>query len=255
MSDIHFTSDLHIGHVLPAEHRWARHRSEPQPADDVLVAWHDELLATNWDAVVRPDDHVWVLGDISSGGAKAQRNALDWIRARSGVKHLVAGNHDDCHPMHRESHKWQRVYLGLDKPCLPAPFASVQMAAKRRVGWNASPDYKGGHVSVYLSHFPYRADRGKKMRYPEWRLKNCGSILLHGHTHFTEKLSHDVNVWDPALPEVPQIHVGVDAWDMAPVHGDVIREMVLKLLGVPVGEKHAQAHREANEKVAADADS
>lgn len=129
------TSDLHIGHRKVAETRGYGYINS-----DIVTA-HDAALAHLWDAVVHPDDHVWVLGDISAGGSAAQKNALQWIKQRPGHKHLIAGNHDGCHPMHRDSHKWQAIYLSA--------FDSVQMAAKRRV------PLAQGHVSVMLSHFPY----------------------------------------------------------------------------------------------------
>jgi calcineurin-like phosphoesterase family protein len=108
-------------------------------------------------------------------------------------------------------------------------FASVQLAARRRF---SLPD--GGYVSVYLSHFPYKADRTGPPRHPEWRLPNCSNILLHGHTHFEEKVSYDVNVWDPNLARTPQIHVGLDAWNLCPVSHDDVQQLVWETLGVNV---------------------
>ena len=199
LANVWFTSDLHIGHVSVAE--W---RGFPD------VAAHDALLADNWDAMVHPDDVVWVLGDISAGGTKASRDALDWIKARNGVKHLVAGNHDRCHPMHRDSHRWQREYLSA--------FESVQMAAKRRVSLDQ------GHLTVMLSHFPYEGDHGVT-RFPEWRLRQSAEHpILHGHTHSPLK---DSLVYVPSLGNfVHQFHVGVDAWEFKPVPWDVVADKI-----------------------------
>ncbi len=170
---------------------------------EAVTDWHDRILAANWDRVVRPDDVVWVLGDISAGGRAAQLNALEWIKQRPGVKHLIAGNHDGCHPMHRDSHKWQRIYLEA--------FESVQMAAKRRV------PLLHGHTSVMLSHFPYMGDHGAD-RYHEWRLRAVAGVpVVHGHTHSDQR-------WD--RPYSLQIHVGVDAWNLTPVHWDEIVKIV-----------------------------
>lgn len=169
------------------------------------VERHDAVLAFRWDAVVKPDDVVWVLGDISVGGKGAQLKALEWIKQRPGIKHLISGNHDSCHPLHRDSHKWQRTYLEA--------FESVQMAAKRRV---PLPD---GHVSVMLSHFPYSGDHGAD-RYQEWRLRETCMSVIHGHTHSDQKLSLTLE------RGTPQIHVGVDAWNLTPVHWDEIVKIV-----------------------------
>lgn len=105
------TSDLHVGHAKVAEmraHAGGWHNLAQSPD---VVEWHDTLLECNWDKMVKPDDTVWVLGDISAGGSAAQKHALEWIGQRNGIKHLIAGNHDGCHPMHRDSHKWQPAYL------------------------------------------------------------------------------------------------------------------------------------------------
>lgn len=177
------------------------------PDVERVVAWHDEILAEHWDSVVRKDDIVWVLGDISSGANQAQRDALAWIQQRPGIKHLIAGNHDGVHPLHRDSHRWLPVYLD-------GAFATVQMAAKRRVA------LREGHVSAFLSHFPYEADRGAT-RYPEWRLRDMGNYLLHGHTHAPEKFCGR------------EIHVGVDAWGFRPVPLDEITAYIQTCEGHP----------------------
>lgn len=190
-----FTADLHIGHQKVAEIRLGQ---------GVTTGYHDDLLAENWDSLIEPEDTIWVLGDISAGGSTAQRNALEWVKQRPGTKHLIAGNHDGCHPMHRNSHKWQPVYLEA--------FASVQMAARRRF-----TKYQT-HTSVLLSHFPYEGDR-EFTRYPEWRLRDEGHPILHGHTHSVMKRSHSEGL-------TPQVHVGVDAWDLWPVSLEAVGRLL-----------------------------
>lgn len=80
MSNVFYTSDLHIGHRRVSELRG--YGSTDQ---------HDGVLGWKWDSDVRPDDTVWILGDISINGGQ---HALDWIAERPGHKVLVAGNHD-----------------------------------------------------------------------------------------------------------------------------------------------------------------
>lgn len=204
---VFFTSDLHVGHRTVAALRGYGYLNS-SPDNDIRA--HDNMLADNWDDTVKHDDVVWVLGDVSSGAKQAQLNALEWIKQRPGQKHLIAGNHDSCHPMQRDSHKWQRIYLD-------GVFESVQMAAKRRIPGN------GGHVTVMLSHFPYNSDHTDESRYPEWRLNHRGFPLLHGHTHASSRLSFD----DGFLgTPTKQVHVGVDAWDYRPVHLDEIVKLV-----------------------------
>lgn len=183
-----FTSDLHIGHILVAGIRGFSD-----------VDSHDKHLAAQWDSRVKDDDQVWVLGDISAGGAKAQRNALLWLKDRPGIKHLVAGNHDGIHPMHRDAYKWHPQYLEV--------FASIAQTARRRIYGK----------EVLLSHFPYADDQAESHRHDQWKLPDCGVPVLHGHTHLSEKSS-------VSTKDTLQIHVGVDAHGFGPVSIDQISE-------------------------------
>lgn len=187
-SETWYTSDLHIGHLLVARKRGF------QTVED-----HDSELARRWDSVVSAEDKVWILGDISGGGKKNERAALAWLSDRPGTKHLIAGNHDSVHPMHAEAH------LGLKT--FSAAFASVQQSARRRLAGQ----------EVLLSHFPYREpahpDDGHG-GFDQWRLPFLGSWLLHGHIHARTRV-HERN-----------IHVGLDAWGLAPVSIDVLAQML-----------------------------
>lgn len=189
---VFFTSDLHLRHKFVAGARRLGSyenvdRDSITPED---VQWHDDLLATNWDATVGKDDVVWMLGDLTGGGHVEY--ALEWVKARPGIKHLIVGNHDKAHPLHRDSHKFQRIFLDA--------FASVQMASRRKFTLS-------DQTSVYglLSHFPFSEDHSPEARYTEWRLRENDDYLLHGHTHSTERFNGK------------EIHVGVDAWDFTPV--------------------------------------
>lgn len=208
MSKVWFTSDLHIGHRKIAEIRVPQVLRSYDLEDKVW--FHDEMLADRWDSTVDKDDVVWVLGDISAGTKNAQLDALEWIKKRPGAKHLIAGNHDQVHPLHRNSHSWFSAYMGA--------FASVQMAAKRRVGLAT-----GSHVTVLLSHFPYAGDHLGVDRYPEWRLRDAGHYILHGHTH-----SEAVGSWHPR-----QIHVGLDAWGFDLVPLDRVHQIIQKAEAEP----------------------
>ncbi|SIG30645.1 serine/threonine specific protein phosphatase [Mycobacteroides abscessus subsp. abscessus] len=202
MTTVWFVSDLHIGHALVAVIRAERAgiALPANPVDRQLAAieWHDQTLAEKWDAIVHPGDQVWDLGDNSSGTNTAQMKSLAWLYQRPGEKHLVPGNHDRCHPMYRDAHKWQRDYLQV--------FQSVQPFARRRIGGR----------TVLMSHLPYLGDHTTAERYNQYRLRDEGAWLLHGHTHSTASY----------LPYVHQrqLHVGVDAWNLAPVGIDTLAE-------------------------------
>ena len=99
-------------------------------------------------------------------------------------------------------------------------FESVQAFARIRI--DGRP--------VLLSHFPYYGDHTALDRHSQYRLKDQGLWLLHGHTHSREKLGPFM------LPVVTfngepfyqgrQLHVGVDAWDLHPVsEADVLAQI------------------------------
>lgn len=220
---VFFTSDQHIQHVLVALLRWnATHgpgqqlvREDLSETDRVVLAhWHDKMLADKWDAVVSAGDQVFVAGDISVGGKTSEQAALEWIAARPGEKHIYLGNHDSPHPSNRDSHKAQKRYLSPimnrdgDQVLLPAPFESVQSAGRRRFSFD------GKKVDVVISHFPYFADREQPPRDLQWRLRDEGAYLIHGHLHTIKRFNGR------------EIHVGLDAWDFAPVPLEAITEYI-----------------------------
>lgn len=184
-----FTSDHHLGHRLVADKRGF-----------ASVEAHDAALAQYWDAVVGTGDTVWVLGDLTLGPL---HKALDWFTERPGRLKLIFGNHDEGHPMHRDAHKLQSDYLDV--------FEYVATGQRIRIAG----------VNILLSHFPYPGtsegtdEHGRPFddRYSQWRLPNEGLPLIHGHTHRDEKVS-----WNPlGWKSTPQIHVGLDAWELRPV--------------------------------------
>jgi calcineurin-like phosphoesterase family protein len=200
MSNTWFTSDLHIGHRLVAGHRGFE-LEHPQAGElglRVMVPYpeaHDAALADNWDAVVSPQDRVFVLGDVSMN---FKPEVADWIRARPGIKHLVAGNHDQAHPMHtrylKELPKFLEVFETVQ------PFLRLKMLGE----------------TVLLSHFPYEGegDRPGPDRHTQYRLRDEGAFLLHGHTHGQER-GHGY-----------QFHVGLDAWDLKLVPHQTILDWI-----------------------------
>lgn len=167
------TSDLHLGHTLVSTMRGFR---DPQEHDDHIVA--------RWRKAIKPEDDVWILGDISAGGSGGQLRALATLLPLPGRKILVAGNHDGVHPMHgRAALRWAPFYNDV--------FEHVCSEAQLRV--------EG--CKLRLSHFPRVADHTQEIRYPNWRPPIFPEWLLHGHTHSQE-------VWTSAN----EIHVGWDAW-------------------------------------------
>lgn len=67
---------------------------------------------------------------------------------------------------------------------------------------------------VKLCHLPYAGDHTPELRYPQYRPKDDGAWLLHGHVH---------TAWKQLGK---QINVGVDQWSFAPVSLPEIVEII-----------------------------
>ena len=167
-----FTSDQHFGHA-----NIIRFCDRPFADSDEMTR---ELVARH-NAVVGETEEVFHLGDFSLD----ERLVPQILPLLNGRHRLVVGNHDKCHPCHKKSDAAKRRYLAYG-------FASVQTVV---------------HMGPWLlCHLPYAGTPEHKTRYPEWRPKDEGRWLLHGHVHEQWQIRGRM------------INVGVDKWDYAPVH-------------------------------------
>lgn len=183
-----FTSDHHFGHRKVSE---IRGFATPAHHNLEIVKRHNDL--------VKPDDVVYMLGDLSAGSSSATYDALGWVNRMNGRKRLIAGNHDPIHPMHRASHGWYPAYMAASQAFESvAPFGRASVLG----------------IKVLLSHFPYHVDRDEP-RYTQWRLRDEGEWLLHGHLHTDRKITSGT-----------EIHVGLDSWDLSPVSADKIYDFI-----------------------------
>lgn len=183
MSRNFYWSDLHLGHDKVAQLR----------GFDSTAA-HDAHIFDRWEAAVTKRDTVWVLGDLAMA---SPRLALALIETLPGTKHLILGNHDAAHPMHRNAHRQQKRYLQA--------FDSVQTMARHKL---AGKDF-------LLSHHPYRGDSGAhEDRHTQYRLRDEGMPLIHGHVH---------EEW---LVNGYQVNVGVDRWMDGPATTEEILEVL-----------------------------
>lgn len=177
MSNIYLTSDLHLGHEFVARLRGF---------DDVND--HDAAIIENLASTLRKNDTLYVLGDLV-GRSSEWKYALRLMDTLPGSKRLVSGNHDPSHPMSKSHGKRTREALMVFDSV--APFGQIKIGE--------------GHRAM-LSHFPYCTDRNE-VRYMEWRLRDEGLPLFHGHVHYDSY----------AFASDREIHVGVDAWGLHPV--------------------------------------
>lgn len=181
MSEIYYHSDWHLGHEFVARDRGYETAAE-----------HDGFLLDAVNATVTKRDHLWILGDLTIGSLT---RALAQVKQVNGTKHLVLGNHDAAHPRHRKSSAQMKRYYEA--------FDSVHLHEMHRIDGR----------DVLLSHFPYEGDHKPEDRDTQWRLRDEGLWLLHGHVH---------KEW-PVRGR--QINVGAD-WNRLPYNRDEIAAII-----------------------------
>lgn len=179
-----YTADTHFHHDFVAGTR----------GFDAAEA-HDEELIENFNRALHKNDHLWILGDVFMGSVT---EGLKTVARLNGVKHLVLGNHDAAHPMHRKSHTQLKRFYEV--------FDSVHLHEQHRIAGQ----------KVNLSHFPYSGDHKPADRHKQWRLRDEGLPLLHGHVHAEWQFrGHQANV-------------GIDQAKF-PVHVDAIADWLGEL--------------------------
>jgi calcineurin-like phosphoesterase family protein len=185
VGNVFYTSDTHFNHDFVAQTR-----------DFDTAEEHDEDLIERFNSVITKRDQLWILGDVFMGSVT---EGLKQVSRLNGIKHLVLGNHDAAHPLHKKSHTKQRRFLEV--------FESVHVHEQHVIN---------GH-KVLLSHFPFEGDHAdREDRYTQWRLPDEGLPLLHGHVH---------DRWEK---NGRQFNVGVDH-NPTPVSVDAVGEWLANL--------------------------
>lgn len=156
MGNVYICSDTHFNHVnfIRGTSRWDD-TSACRPF--ATVEEHDEVLIQNINAVCRPQDTLYHLGDFAwerGNGAGASAACIRRYRDRLRVRHivLIAGNHDNINELHK-SGSFTAVIDG---------FLDIYIA--------------GGTMKKHhfvLCHYPMRA----------WNRSHAGSYHLFGHVH------------------------------------------------------------------------
>ena len=77
-----FTSDLHLGHA-----NIIKHCNRPFQSVEEM----DEFILEKWNAKVKPQDTVYILGDLMF---RNKRSPEEYLSRMPGKKFLVVGNHD-----------------------------------------------------------------------------------------------------------------------------------------------------------------
>lgn len=170
-----FIADTHFGHVGILD-------MAMRPQADIQD--HDRQIVANWNAVVKPTDTVWHLGDFAGEDVPFDYVA-SVFRKLNGVKRLIVGNHDG------------------DEVQTQLPWASVDMM--RTI---VAPGRK-----IVLCHYPMR----------DWNGQHSGDIHFHGHSHDrlpSSRQSWDCGVdrqdFKPVLfGDITERMEKLDYWDFA----------------------------------------
>lgn len=159
----YFTSDLHLRHARIIDYCGRPYLD----ANDM-----DQNLIGRWNAMVQPDDEVYVLGDLFLG-RKVDLPLLGVLRGR---KTLLKGNHDQ-RPNQAYEDQGFTVVTGQ---------MTFEIAGQ----------------TVTACHYPFTGDScGTEDRYPELRPRDEGQWLIHGHVHDkwqvkSRMINVGVDVWD-----------------------------------------------------------
>ena len=167
MSRIFFTADQHFFHTkanLLANRPF-----------DTLDKMNSHMIMC-WNAVVRPDDAIYHLGDISFGKAG---ETIGILKGLNGTIYLIPGNHD----------RWLDHYdneLGSKLNFLPD---------LTKMNFN--------HTKIWLCHYPLRC----------WEGNFKGAMHLYGHTHGemeNQRLPRSTDIGVDAVGYYP-LYIG-DVW-------------------------------------------
>lgn len=200
MSNTYVWSDLHISHKNLAE-KWRMW------AGGTIEA-HNDLILQRWNAMVKPHDVVWLVGDAVMG---KRAESLEIAKRLHGEIHLIPGNHDNVHSSihHKTPEKAAEIRAMYEKVFIIEPEA-VNGASL------------GLDSYVLVTHFPWagtedhaESDRSHLEKYnPVREDYDPFTVLVHGHTH-QERIYGDMSV-----------HVGVDSWPEGPVRVDILQQFI-----------------------------
>lgn len=149
MSNIFVTSDLHFGH--DREFIW-----KARGFDSVQAM--NKAYVDRWNAVVKAEDHVYVLGDLMLG----DKLNIEYLKKLNGIIHIVLGNHD--------TNSRQAMYDELENVV--------------EIAWAIKLDHNKYHF--LMTHFPcltgnLEAESLRQM-----------TLNLYGHTHQTTNFYNDM---------------------------------------------------------------
>lgn len=119
----------------------------------------NQAIVERWNSVVKPEDTIYVLGDIMLND---NEEGIRLLKSLNGHIHIVLGNHDTAtrETLYRECENVE----------------SVELAAKLK--------YKGHHF--FMTHYPCLTGNLEKES-----IKQC-TLSLYGHTHQQTNFYRDI---------------------------------------------------------------
>lgn len=204
MANIWFTSDTHFSHK-----NTLRYCGRPFWTKEQC----DEAMIARWNAVVKPEDTVYHLGDVAMHTAPIVRI----LPRLNGKKILIVGNHDLMYSYFIATRGIKFVDR-MRKEYLEAGFAEIHLSGLTvdfafwdglvpPIGTAEGRILPPVTVKARLSHFPTKnvEDKYHNDKHEKSRPKDDGTLNICGHVHQN---------W---LKRGNNINVGVDVWDFAPV--------------------------------------
>lgn len=168
-----FTSDLHLGHNKSFLY---------EPRGFKNIQEHDNAIIENWNKIIRPNDKVYVLGDLMLNDNEA---GIEKIKQLKGQIYVVRGNHDS------------EIRINLYNNC------------NNIIKVTEGQFLRYGKYHFYLSHYPTLCSNFDNEKPLKARM-----ISMCGHSHSQDAFAD----WDKGLI----YHVELDAHNNFPVSIDSI---------------------------------
>jgi calcineurin-like phosphoesterase family protein len=134
--NVFIVSDTHFGHANIC--KFNSNGVKLRPWDNIEE--HDEALVSNWNAVVKPTDKVYHLGDVA-----IKKKSLAILSRLNGDKILIRGNHDIFDLKDYAEHFRDIRSLHLLNGCVFS-HAPIHTSCLERFGCNIHGHTHGNHV-------------------------------------------------------------------------------------------------------------
>lgn len=178
MDNIWCSSDLHFGHDRQFMYG---------PRGFSSIEEHDATIIENWNKIVKPNDTVYLLGDLMLND---NENGIKKLNQLNGIIFYIRGNH--CSNARCALYREKTSMIPL------SGFFETSWATVQKIN----------SYNVYLSHYPTYTSYIENMAPLKQHILN-----FHGHTHSKDKFYQDI----PFM-----YNVALDAHKNAPVSFDEI---------------------------------